>query len=72
MKFETNTQNGFKPFTVTMTFETREEALTWSNMMSFNLTVPNVTHVEEELKDKVTKQMTAFRYAIDKGLINAS
>lgn len=72
MKFDTHKEIGFKPFAVTVTFETKEDALTWANMMSYNLSIPCVAEVPEQFKDQVATQMSAFRRAINGGLTNAS
>lgn len=72
MKFDTNLNTGFKPFTVTMTFETVEEAKVWLNMMGWNITIPKVAEVPDDKRDMVTTQMSWFRQAIEKGLSDAS
>lgn len=62
----------FIPFTVSITFSSREEALRWSTVLSFNLSIPGLVFGEhgeqQDTKKTLTQEMGLVREAIAKHL----
>lgn len=73
MKISTETKpQPFKPFTVSITFNSREEALRWNTMLSFNLSIPETvfgaTVGQKDNREVLTQEMTLVQEAILKHL----
>lgn len=73
MKVSTETKpQPFRPFTVSITFSSREEALRWSTVLRFNLSIPDLVFGEHggqsDTKETLTQEMGLVREAISKHL----
>lgn len=57
--------NDFTPFSITIKFETIEEARRWADMLSFNLTIPEkVMNLRDGVRDTMTSEMNKVQEKI--------
>lgn len=62
---EVSVTNDFRPFSITIKFETIEEARRWADMLSFNLTIPEqVMNLRDGVRDTMTREMSKVQEKI--------
>lgn len=62
---EVSVTNDFKPFSITIKFETIEEARRWADMLSFNRTIPEqVMNLRDGVRDTMTSEMSKVQEKI--------
>lgn len=54
----------FKPFTLNIKFETKEQALRWSKMLGFNVSIPEMVFEKNPESKILTEEMRAVQTAI--------
>ena len=59
----------FEPFTVEIKFETQDEAQSWANMLSYNLSIPEeIMKLRGESAEKLTREMSKVQEHILSGI----
>jgi hypothetical protein len=66
MKFSHDNKTiDFKPFTVSMTFETQEDANLWTDLLMFNVSIPQMAFGKDsERVSEAIKHMSSLRAEI--------